>query len=886
MKMPHGPFIFHSFCFNHNNTTIMKKNWLQQIIGIAAAVLPLTAMAQSITNTVSFGGRTFTDFGLVGIGRLAHNSTDYWGETLGSFSAISFDPGSWRKSGNTYTGTLWTMADRGYNTDVFFSDYRTRMQNFTVNFTPYTGTANTSDQNQVSLTYNGSASKLLTYGGTNFTGLNATSSTTLYGMASPFVTSNSKVTVDAEGLAILKDGSFYLSDEYGPAVYYFNSSGQLQGQVAIPNSIRGKDNSGNPLFTSIEPKNNAAHLTGRGPNQGLEGVAVSPDGRTLVTMTQSAVMQDSASDQIGKSYKQARLLVYDISSSKTDPTLSGHYVVELPIYSSTKVARQSDIIALSATKFLVIAREGIGLGGDSGASIKKDIILVDISAATNLKDPVGGINYNTTTNKITTSVAKPGALISGITAATSSSYINMLTSSQLGKFGMTSDTTRTTNSLSEKFEGMALVPVLDPTKPNDYFLFVSNDNDFNTPTISTRDINGVATTVTNANSGAASTIDNMLLVYRLTLPGYVDRGFVAAAESTVPTMAAGRLSYAINPARALQAQVSARAMTQRTKRLNGLESWDLEDGTMLANAATGDVSKGWDVAGDSLGNIQLARRADNRFGAFLQGSFLKADQNAIGSDLGFTADQTQYAIGLDYRLSDKWLGVLALGRMDQSAKLSDDIGQFESSSWTLTPSLSYLGDQFHMNAGLNYSRLTYDNIKRDAGFGTVADAETRGSHTGIYFSSGYDMTWNRLIFTPTVGLNKSWTTIDGYTETGAGAGNLILEKQTIDSTTSNLGMQISRFIPTTWGGWVPHVRGEWVHEFEDGRRLVTASFVEDATLSMTNSTGTPDRDYMTFGAGLRAVSRKGWEASLEYQTILGRTGYSSHGLFGQLALSF
>ena len=191
--------------------------------------------------------------------------------------------------------------------------------------------------------------------------------------------------------------------------------------MAIPDSIRGKDNSGNPLFTSIEPANNAAQLTGRGPNQGLEGVAVSPDGRTLVTMTQSAVMQDSASDQIGKSYKQARLLVYDISSSKTDPTLSGHYVVELPIYSSTKVARQSDIIALSATKFLVIAREGIGLGGDSGASIKKDIILVDISAATNLKDPVGGINYNTTTNKITTSVAKPGALISGITAATSSS---------------------------------------------------------------------------------------------------------------------------------------------------------------------------------------------------------------------------------------------------------------------------------------------------------------------------------------------------------------------------------------------------------------------------------------------------------------------------------
>ena len=36
------------------------------------------------------------------------------------------------------------------------------------------------------------------------------------------------------------------------------------------------------------------------------------------------------------------------------------------------------------------------------------------------------------------------------------------------------------DNLSEKWEGLALLPALDPPHPDDYFLFVANDNDFAT----------------------------------------------------------------------------------------------------------------------------------------------------------------------------------------------------------------------------------------------------------------------------------------------------------------------------------------------------------------------------------------------------------------------
>ncbi len=56
---------------------------------------------------------------------------------------------------------------------------------------------------------------------------------------------------------------------------------------------------------------------------------------------------------------------------------------------------------------------------------------------------------------------------------------------------------------------MALVPALDPAKPDDYFLFVGNDNDFLTK-------KGVM-----QGKAYSDKIDNptTVLAYRLSLPG-------------------------------------------------------------------------------------------------------------------------------------------------------------------------------------------------------------------------------------------------------------------------------------------------------------------------------------------------------------------------------
>jgi hypothetical protein len=75
---------------------------------------------------------------------------------------------------------------------------------------------------------------------------------------------------------------------------------------------------------------------------------------------------------------------------------------------------------------------------------------------------------------------------------------------------------------------MTLVPAHDPAAPNDYFLFVGNDNDFITQ-------NGLQDGVAYTHPSGMEN-DSMVLVYRLTLPGRLQN--VSSRAQTGPGAAA------------------------------------------------------------------------------------------------------------------------------------------------------------------------------------------------------------------------------------------------------------------------------------------------------------------------------------------------------------
>ncbi len=187
------------------------------------------------------------------------------------------------------------------------------------------------------------------------------------------------------------------------------------------------------------------------------------------------------------------------------------YVVPLPTFTDAKgrqrVAAQSEVLALDDSHFLLLCRDaGNGYGLEGATSAYRRILILDSSAATD----IAGTRYDGFVP-----VAPAGKLDAGIKAATLTSFIDINDNAQLNKFGLHNGEPNDRNDLYEKWEGMALLPALDPQNPRDFFLFVSNDNDFITQ-------NGFQAGAAYKDPSGAD-VDTMVLVYRVTLPDAADR---------------------------------------------------------------------------------------------------------------------------------------------------------------------------------------------------------------------------------------------------------------------------------------------------------------------------------------------------------------------------
>jgi hypothetical protein len=160
------------------------------------------------------------------------------------------------------------------------------------------------------------------------------------------------------------------------------------------------------------------------------------------------------------------------------------------------------LLALDDTHFLVICRDsGNGYGLEGVTSLYRTIELLDTSKATD----IAGTKYDGGV-----SLAPAGKLADGIVPTSLTTFIDINDNAQLNKLGLHNGEPNDHNNLYEKWEGMALVPALDPANPRDFFLFVSNDNDFITQ-------NGFQVGAAYKDPSGAD-VDTMLLVYRITMP--------------------------------------------------------------------------------------------------------------------------------------------------------------------------------------------------------------------------------------------------------------------------------------------------------------------------------------------------------------------------------
>jgi Esterase-like activity of phytase len=179
--------------------------------------------------------------------------------------------------------------------------------------------------------------------------------------------------LDLEGIRVSNDGrSVFISDEYGPYVYEFmRSSGQRIRSFRLPEHL---------FVDNLKPVGNdeiSGNTSGRTANKGMEGLAITPDGKTLVGIMQAALIQDAAEG--GVAGNLLRIVTIDTNTGKTTHEYA---------YLLTTGSGVSEIVALNQHEFLVDERDGKGLGDGSKAKVKQ-IFKIDLADAVDVSEMDG-----------------------------------------------------------------------------------------------------------------------------------------------------------------------------------------------------------------------------------------------------------------------------------------------------------------------------------------------------------------------------------------------------------------------------------------------------------------------------------------------------------------
>lgn len=268
---------------------------------------------------------------------------------------------------------------------------------------------------------------------------------------------------DPEGVRLANDGQHvYITDEYGPYVYQFHrKTGKRLRTFALPPEF---------AINHLSPKGDieiASNLMGRVANKGMEGLAITPDGKTLVGIMQSPLAQDGGVDG-----RFTRIVMIDIATGAV--VQHAYPLTNIGTAVKPKYPTVSEIVAINDHEFLVDERDGKGFGDDSKAVYKK-VFRINLAGAAVVNGVAGDVNL-------------------ARYALDKTLFLDVVQS--LTAIGVAP------RDIPAKLEGMAFGPEVVIGGVAKRTLFISNDNDF-------------IGTVTDAGHPAGAANPNMFLVYAI-----------------------------------------------------------------------------------------------------------------------------------------------------------------------------------------------------------------------------------------------------------------------------------------------------------------------------------------------------------------------------------
>ncbi|MBD2107154.1 choice-of-anchor I family protein [Nodosilinea sp. FACHB-13] len=193
---------------------------------------------------------------------------------------------------------------------------------------------------------------------------------------------------DLEGIVTAPDGTFWMVDEYRPAIYHFDSSGVLIDRFVPEGTAAAVGEAEGTFGTEALP----AVLAQRRQNRGFEGVAFQ-DGKVYAFVQSPIRNPDTLSNGVLNGSTNIRIVEFDPTTQTTRQFL--YQMDNGPAVSETdsRADKIGDAVAIGNGEFLVLERDDDAIDSDPLSDIQKKIYrfsLGDATDITGLDDPIDG----------------------------------------------------------------------------------------------------------------------------------------------------------------------------------------------------------------------------------------------------------------------------------------------------------------------------------------------------------------------------------------------------------------------------------------------------------------------------------------------------------------
>ena len=279
---------------------------------------------------------------------------------------------------------------------------------------------------------------------------------------------------------------------------------------------------------------------------------------------------------------------------------------------------------------------------------------------------------------------------------------------------------------------------------------------------------------------------------------------------------------------------------------------------------------------------------DNNWGVWVQGNGIFARATSVNQTPSYNFQNGGFLAGADYQWSENFVTGVYAGYQGTYAKYSNG-GVTTINAVDFGLYAGYHSGGFYTDAIVGGGSGSYE-VNRPIKFSTVnrtATSKPYGGQFTTYLGFGYDWNVGNFTFGPILSGQYTYAGIAPFTETGAGALDLAVRQQNVNSLRTSLGGRVAY----TWKltdtiSLIPEGRLFWQHEFLENSRNIASSLDGGNGPSFDYATSAPSRDAVFAAAGVSAQFGPNWTAYLYYNADFGRQDYVGHSVSTGLNFKF